>query len=130
MGDVSSRLYQLRPVTFHYKTADARGEHPLQFGLVAEEVSEVLPELVIRNKDGQPETVAYHLLPALLLSELQKQYRKVLAQEEELAAQARQLSEVNTQVDELRRQVRQLAERQQENPDGSVRAGVALPQLR
>jgi hypothetical protein len=130
MGDVSARLYQLRPVTFHYKAADARGEHPLQFGLVAEEVSEVLPELVVRNKDGQPESVAYHLLPAMLLSELQKQYRKELAQEQQLAAQARQLAEVNTQVDELRRQVRQLAERQQENSDGSVRAGVALPRLR
>jgi hypothetical protein len=85
MGDVSSRLYQLRPVTFRYKKPDASGEKPIQFGLIAEEVAEAFPELVVRNADGQPETVAYQLLGGLLLNELQKEHVVVGHQAEELA---------------------------------------------
>jgi trimeric autotransporter adhesin len=67
MGDASDRLLQLRPVQFRYEKPNANGEKPIQYGLIAEEVQEVLPELVVSNKDGQPETVAYHLLVAQLL---------------------------------------------------------------
>lgn len=85
MGDASSRLYQLRPVSFHYKKPDASGNKPIQYGLIAEEVERVFPELVVRNADGQPETVAYHLLGGLLLNELQKEHEVVGHQEQELA---------------------------------------------
>jgi hypothetical protein len=92
MGDASERLMQLRPVKFRYKQADAKGEKPIQYGLIAEEVAEVFPELVVPNKAGRPETVAYHLLPALLLNELQNEHRRQLAEvkalKEQLAAQA------------------------------------------
>lgn len=108
MADASERLQQLRPVKFHYKQPDATGEQPIQYGLIAEEVAEVFPELVVRDEQGQPETVAYHLLPALLLNELQKehqlnqQHAKQLAlQERQLAAQATQLSEVNALKQQL-----------------------------
>jgi hypothetical protein len=57
---------QLRPVSFAYKS-DA--SQRTQYGLIAEEVAEVLPEIVVYNKDNQPETVAYHILPSLLLNE-------------------------------------------------------------
>ena len=40
---------------------------PVQYGLIAEEVAEVLPDLAVFNQDGSPETVKYHLLPSLLL---------------------------------------------------------------
>ena len=118
MGEASERLYQLRPVTFHYKAADANGQKPLQFGLVAEDVAEAFPELVVPGRDGQPETVAYHLLPALLLSEVQKEHRKVLAQDEQLAA-------LRAEVAALRGVMAQLIARQ---PDETGK--VAVPPIK
>ena len=106
MADASDRLLELRPVTFRYKQADATGEHPMQYGLIAEEVAEVFPELVIPNEAGQPETVAYHLLPSLLLNEVQKEHRLIQQQAEQLAAQASQLAEVS----ELKRQLAEVQE--------------------
>lgn len=71
MEQVSARILELRPVTFTYKNDTTREIH---YGLIAEEVDQTLPELVTYNKEGDPETVRYHELPALLLNELQKQH--------------------------------------------------------
>ena len=83
MGAVSNRLFDLRPVTFHYKV---HPEGPTHFGLIAEEVDEVMPELVVRGRDGQIETVAYQDLTPMLLNELQKMRREVKALRTELDA--------------------------------------------
>lgn len=83
MGAVSDRLFDLRPVTFHYKV---HPDGPTRFGLIAEEVDEVMPELVVRGKDGQIETVAYQDLAPMLLNELQKQRREIQALKTELEA--------------------------------------------
>jgi hypothetical protein len=72
MESVSERLLGLRPVTFRYRREFADGLQPIQFGLIAEEVAEVFPELVVHNDRGEPETVKYQLLSSLLLNELQK----------------------------------------------------------
>lgn len=72
MAGASGRLKDLRPVTFRYKRAFADGERPMQFGLVAEEVAEVMPELVVRDSEGHPEAVKYRLLSVLLLNEMQR----------------------------------------------------------
>ncbi|MBI3229609.1 MAG: tail fiber domain-containing protein, partial [Burkholderiales bacterium] len=72
MGDTSARLYELRPVTYNYKKADADGSKPLEYGLIAEEVSQVFPDLVVHGKDGQIETVQYHKLVPMLLNEIQR----------------------------------------------------------
>ena len=77
MGDASRALFNLRPVTFRYARAYNDGAKPIQYGLVAEEVAEVFPELAVRGADGQIETVAYHKLPALLLNDLQRQQRVI-----------------------------------------------------
>jgi hypothetical protein len=74
MADASSRLMKLRPVTFRYK---GQATDAAQFGLVAEEVEDVLPELVVRNAAGEVEAVQYHEMPAMLLNELQKQQRVI-----------------------------------------------------
>ena len=111
MGDASDRLFKLRPVKFHYKKPDADGQKPIQYGLIAEEVAEVFPELVVYNKDGQPETVAYHLLAGLLLNELQKEHQQVQEQAERLEAQSKQIVELNAQaadVAALKQQVSEL----------------------
>lgn len=77
MGDVSNRLMSLQPVTFRYKEADSAGNKPIQYGLIAEDVDLVMPEIVVCNEDGLPETVAYHVLPSLLLNEYQKQHKEL-----------------------------------------------------
>src|SRR5262249_29721203 len=70
MGAHSHKLLQLRPVIFRY-TQDPHGE--LQYGLIAEEVAKVYPELVTRNAQGQVEAIRYQELTPMLLNELQQQ---------------------------------------------------------
>jgi hypothetical protein len=101
MAEASDRLLQLRPVQFRYKKANVLGKKPIQYGLIAEEVAEVLPELVVMNKDGQPETVAYHLLPAMLLNELQKEHGQLTADEKVIRDQAQQIAKLEAQASEV-----------------------------
>jgi hypothetical protein len=84
MGDESAKLMQLRPVTFRYKAHGPAGTK--QYGLIAEEVDEVMPELVARSKDGEIETVMYHELPALLLNEIQRLEKRIAELEKRLSA--------------------------------------------
>jgi len=86
MGQVSEKLMQLRPVTFRYKEAAENGTHPIQYGLIAEEVAKVYPDLVQYDKQGKPFTIYYHLLTPMLLNELQKAHRENVAQSAKIAA--------------------------------------------
>ena len=87
VGESSRRVLDLRPVTFLYKEPAHDGQKPLQYGLIAEEVAEVFPELVVYNAEGQPESVEYQQLSTLLLNELQKQQGELA----ELKAAGREL---------------------------------------
>ncbi len=80
MEGASEGLAKLRPVTFRYKAESATGPRSIEYGLIAEEVAEIYPELVVLDKDGQPSGVRYHALPAMLLNELQRQHRVIEAQ--------------------------------------------------
>jgi hypothetical protein len=73
MGDASSGLLRLHPVTFRYKQPFADGSKPIEYGLIAEEVADVYPDLVAHSADGQIQTVKYQVLDSMLLNELQKQ---------------------------------------------------------
>jgi trimeric autotransporter adhesin len=86
MGDSSSSLLRLRPVTFLYKPEYDKGERTLQYGLIAEEVAKVYPELVAYDNDGRPYTVKYQLLAPMLLNELQKQHQRAAAEDEVVRA--------------------------------------------
>lgn len=86
MGTVSEKLMQLRPVTFRYKDNAEAGPHALQYGLIAEEVAKVYPDLVQYDKAGKPFTIYYHLLTPMLLNELQKEHRRNVEQRTEIAA--------------------------------------------
>ena len=103
MGDVSRRLLRLRPVTFRYTQAYRNGTRPVQFGLIAEEVAEVFPELVVRNGKGEPETVHYELLNVLLLNELQNQQdlqqRERQQQQQRIEALELRLNELMSRLD-------------------------------
>jgi hypothetical protein len=87
MSEASRGLMDLRPVTFRYKKAAEDGSKPLQYGLIAEEVAEVYPDLVVYNKDGQPDAVQYQMLPSMLLNEVQKQYQHARQQDETIQHQ-------------------------------------------
>jgi hypothetical protein len=87
MGDASEGLMKLRPVTFHYKAPYDDGSHLLQYGLIAEEVAKVFPDLVQYDQQGKPFTVRYHEINTMLLNELQKQHAKVSELNAQLAEQ-------------------------------------------
>ena len=89
MGGRSDGLMRLRPVTFRYL---AHGDNaPLQYGLIAEEVADVYPELVTRNKDGDAESVMYQFLAPMLLNELQKQQSRIETQQNTISALERRI---------------------------------------
>jgi hypothetical protein len=98
LGEISRAIFDLRPVRFTYKQPFADGTTPIQYGLIAEEVAEILPGLVAYGNDGEPETVKYHVLPTLLLAEVQRL-------EQERAAQARELAQLRALIDQLRLQL-------------------------
>ena len=78
MGAASEVLLSMRPVTFHFKTQDTEkaGRETSQFGLIAEEVAEVNPDLILRDKEGEIYSVRYDAVNAMLLNEFLKEHRK------------------------------------------------------
>jgi hypothetical protein len=91
----------LRPVAFRYKRDhDASGLR--QYGLIAEEVAEIYPELVVYDDEGRPQAIRSQLLDSLLLNELQKQRRSLEAQRFE--------------IEELKTQLAKLAARLESDP--------------
>ena len=112
MGETSSVLKQLRPVTFHYKADQNPKGRSLQYGLVAEEVEKVAPGLVARSANGEIETVFYQHLTPMLLNEYQKQQRLIETQTALLAKQAARMAALEKQAQEivaLRQQVARMA---------------------
>src|SRR5256886_7247340 len=84
MQDASEAILNLKPVTFQYKTD--KNNTP-QFGLIAEEVAKVNPNLVVRNKNGEIYTVRYDAVNAMLLNEFLKEHQKVEDQDRKLTEQ-------------------------------------------
>lgn len=84
MDDASEAILALRPVTFRYKK-ELDPERLPQFGLVAEEVERVNPDLVVRDKEGKPYSVRYEQVNAMLLNEFLKEHRKVDEQQATIA---------------------------------------------
>jgi hypothetical protein len=102
MGIASSKLFQLRPVTFFYSPQhDDSKQHLLQYGLIAGEVAKVYPELVSYDKDGQPYSVKYQNLLPMLLNEVQKQHATIVSQQDL----------IQTLQNEIRRQEEQFEQR-------------------
>jgi hypothetical protein len=113
MDKTSESILALNPVTFHYKSDK---NNTAQFGLIAEEVAEVDPALVVRDKDGKPYSVRYDQVNAMLLNEFLKEHnafveqkRKVQKLEATVATlvltvkeQAAQIQKVSTRADASR----------------------------
>jgi hypothetical protein len=90
MDKTSESILALRPVTFHYKK-EIEPKDVLQFGLVAEEVEKVNPDLVVRDKEGKPYTVRYDAVNAMLLNEFLKEHHQVQDLKEIVAQQQKQI---------------------------------------
>ena len=103
MGDTSSALLKLRPVTFLYKPEYDRGQRTLQYGLIAEEVAEVYPNLVAYEPNGKPYTVKYQYLTTMLLNEVQKQYRRAEEDAETIKSQEQRIGELEQRLSRLER---------------------------
>jgi hypothetical protein len=99
MGEASAALQRLRPVVFRYRKPFANGSKPLQYGLIAEEVAEVYPELVAFDAEGEPETVLYRFLAPLLLTEVQRQQDQIQKQQALLQELRAELAVVKVQLD-------------------------------
>jgi hypothetical protein len=105
MAQASGRLLKLRPVQFRYKKADASGEKPIQYGLIAEEVAKVYPELVVRDAaTGRIDGVRYDELAPMLLNEVQQQQHKITAQANVNAAQTAELATQRAEIRGLKAQ--------------------------
>jgi Chaperone of endosialidase len=81
-------LMKLRPVSFRYRA----GPPELHYGLIAEQVAKVLPELAVYGTDGLPETVQYQDLPVLLLAQVQAQQRQIKRQQARIDRLAREVA--------------------------------------
>jgi septal ring factor EnvC (AmiA/AmiB activator) len=113
MDNASESILALKPVTFHYKS-DAKNT-PC-FGLIAEEVAAVNPDLVVRDKDGKPYSVRYDQVNAMLLNEFLKEHRRIEEQDKridqltaQLKEQAAQIQKVSAQI-EMSKSAAQVAE--------------------
>ena len=100
MGDTSKVLETLEPVSFQYKPEiDPKGVP--QFGLVAEEVEKVAPELVTHDDKGKPYTVRYDAVNAMLLNEFLKEHRKVDKLEETVIQQQQQIQSLASRLQKV-----------------------------
>ncbi len=102
MDKSSETLYRLNPVTFKYNS-DLKGT--TQYGLIAEEVAEVDPQLVVHGKDGEVTAVHYEQIDQMLLNEFLKEHKKV---EEQQASISQLKSEMHTMVAQLKEQAAQI----------------------
>jgi hypothetical protein len=97
MDKASEALFALKPVTFRYRhELDAAGIP--QFGLVAEEVEKVNPDLVVRDADGKPYTVRYEAVNSMLLNEFLKEHREVQELKKQVAVLTAGLQKVSAQL--------------------------------
>jgi tRNA1(Val) A37 N6-methylase TrmN6 len=100
MGESTNDLMKLRPVQFRYKP-EYGGSDRMQWGLIAEEVAEIYPELVVHDKNGNPFTVRYQLLNSMLLNELQKQHAKMQAGNAQMQEQRARIALLNASILQL-----------------------------
>jgi hypothetical protein len=108
LADSSDRLAQLHPVSYQYKTEPG----VTHFGLIAEEVDRVMPELVVRDEQNRPETVQYHEIIPLLLKERQEQRAELARQRAQIEQQGRAASRDHAIIEQLIAKIDELSRAQ------------------
>jgi len=134
MDNASEAILALQPVSFRYKHELDPDGIP-QFGLVAEQVEKVSPDLVARDEEGKPYTVRYEAVNAMLLNEFLKEHRKVEQQEamitEVKSANTKQeatITQLESAVAQQQKEIKALTTGLQKVSD-ELEAGKAAPQL-
>jgi len=102
MNQTSEAILGLKPVTFRYKS-DNKGTP--EFGLIAEEVAQVNPDLVVRGENGEIYTVRYEAVNAMLLNEFLKEHQKVQKLEAALKTVNERLKEQDAKIDKVNAKV-------------------------
>jgi Chaperone of endosialidase len=108
MDKASEAIHALKPVTFHYKKELDPDGIP-QFGLVAEEVDKVNPDLVARDKEGKVDTVRYEAVNAMLLNEFLKEHKKVEEQQATITQLKKEMEMVVAQIKEQTAQIQKVS---------------------
>ena len=104
MDKASEAILALKPVTFRYKKELDPDKIP-QFGLIAEEVEKVNPDLVVRDGDGKVNAVRYEAVNAMLLNEFLKEHRTVQGQQKEIDALKTELKEQKALIQKVSAQI-------------------------
>jgi trimeric autotransporter adhesin len=126
MEQASEMLFALKPVTFRYKKEiDSAGIS--QFGLVAEEVEKVNPDLVVRDEDGKPYTVRYEAVNAMLLNEFLKAHQKLEEQGATIAKQQKQIEALTAGLQKM--SAKRAAASPSRRTAGGVEASKRAPQV-
>jgi trimeric autotransporter adhesin len=92
---ISEGILALKPVTFHYKNDNTNEP---EFGLVAEDVVEVNPDWITRDREGEIFGVRYEVIPILLLNEFLKEHKKVEEQQSKIENQQASIAELKSTV--------------------------------
>jgi len=110
VGTASQALFALEPVTFHYKKEiDPAGIS--QFGLVAEEVEKVNPDLVVRDKVGKAYSVRYDQVNAMLLNEFLKEHRAFVEEQRKVAQQQKEIDALKDELKEQRALIQKVSDK-------------------
>jgi hypothetical protein len=121
MDKASEAILALKPVTFKYNS-DKNGR--TQYGLIAEEVAEVAPDLVFRDKNGDVQTVRFEQIGSMLLNEFLKEHKKVQALEATVAQQQKGMEVLTAQLKEQAAQIQKVsAQLEMTKPATKVVAG-------
>jgi hypothetical protein len=129
MEDASKAIHSLRPVRFRYKK-EVDPTRSLCFGLIAEEVARIDPDLVTSDREGKPRSVRYEAVNAMLLNEFLKEHRKVDKQESRIQEQEATIARQQKQIDALTAGLQKVtAQLAAASPsDGGLETSDAAPQ--
>ena len=108
MDKASEQIFALKPVTFHYKNDP---KETSQFGLVAEDVVKVNPDLVVRDREGKPYTVCYQPVNLMLLNEFLKEHKTVQQQGTTIAEQQKEIKALKTELKEQRALIQKVSDK-------------------
>jgi hypothetical protein len=128
MDKASESVLALKPVTFYYKNDTTNAP---QFGLIAEEVADVTPDLVVRDANGEIYTVRYDAVNAMLLNEFLKQHKTVQEQGATITRLQRQIETLTASVKEQAAQIQRVsAQLAAASPSsGGLEASKPAPQV-
>jgi hypothetical protein len=108
MDKASTAILGLKPVSFRYKK-EIEPNGGIMFGLIAEDVEKVAPDLVTRNDKGEPETVRYEAVNAMLLNEFLKEHRKVEEQDRRIEERGRAIVQHEAEIRALASQLQKIS---------------------